>query len=395
MLGKRIYGEWVKSFTSRFYTVVVLTALALGLIVGADSVIISCVAVLFVSTAALVLFYMDSQDDSEDERGNTEDITQGIQQIQNIVHSHSDPVCQNLMDTTQEIKSMIEESSLRLHTSFQGLSGSANAEKELLMGIVDRMSSNTNQNSEISLRRFADEVGRILDDYVALFIDISDKSIQAVHKIQDMVSHLDGMFVLISDIRGIADQTNLLALNAAIEAARAGEAGRGFAVVADEVRKLSQDSNKLSEQIRERAETAKNTVTGVEEVVGDIASLDMNIAIDAKGHLDAMLKELEHVNEKVSESVTQGAAIGEEINLELSRAVEALQSADRVSQYAESMNTSIQHLLKVLASSQYENYPDVQTFIESAHKNLSQLAPVSSVISTERNNSSSGDIELY
>jgi methyl-accepting chemotaxis protein len=166
---------------------------------------------------------------------------------------------------------------------------------------------------------------------------------------QDMVKYLDGMFGLIKDIRGIADQINLLTLNAAIEAARAGEAGRGFAVVADEVRKLSQDSNALSEQIRQKAETAKSTVTNVEYVVGEIASLDMNIAIDAKGHPDAMLQELERVNEQVTRSVEHGAEIGVEINQEVVRAITALQTADEVAQYAKQISLALNYLSSVVA----------------------------------------------
>jgi len=140
------------------------------------------------------------------------------------------------------------------------------------------------------------------------------------------------MFSLIQDIRGIADQTNLLALNAAIEAARAGESGRGFAVVADEVRKLSQDSNSLSDQIQDKAENAKDRISGVEKVVGEIASLDMSIAIDAKGHLDGMLRELEEVNLRVAGTVSQSAAIGDHMNQEIHAALGALQAGDQIAQ---------------------------------------------------------------
>ncbi len=332
---------------SRVGLLAAVALVGIGLSFWMNSVVAaSLLSVVLVGLSAFI-FNSDSSD-SEQEQHEASASMDSLRSVTGSLDEKLSPVCHELESVANDIQHLVEDSSIRLHESFRGLSESANSGKDLMMGIVDQLSSDNKGPEDVSLKQFANEVGSILDDYVKLFIDISEKSVQAVHNIQDMVKHLDGMFGLINDIRGIADQTNLLALNAAIEAARAGEAGRGFAVVADEVRKLSQDSNELNEQIRERAETAKSTVTNVEKVVGEIASLDMNIAIDAKGHLDGMLAELELVNEKVAHSVSEGAAIGEEINAEVNRAVTALQTADRIAQYAKQITASSHYVGETL-----------------------------------------------
>jgi aerotaxis receptor len=94
----------------------------------------------------------------------------------------------------------------------------------------------------------------------------AEQATESASKMVEEANHIGGVM---GEIQGIAEQTNLLALNAAIEAARAGEQGRGFAVVADEVRTLSTRTQKATEKIKASVTHIQHIMTAWEKIMAD------------------------------------------------------------------------------------------------------------------------------
>ena len=239
---------------------------------------------------------------------------------------------QTIIIEIEQVKKAIHDAIDQLTQSFSGMNQNAQDTNRQINEVIETVTGRnqaTENNQEVTtVESFAREVSEVLGDYVDILVDVSDKSIQAVHHIGDMVDELEQMFSLLNEIRTIAEQTNLLALNAAIEAARAGDAGRGFAVVADEVRKLSRNTNNLSDQIRHRAEGAQSTMNEVRSIVGEIASMDLNDAINAKGQVDQKLEDLEAMNQQVARIMDSLNGLNQENRQNVNNAVRALQVGD-------------------------------------------------------------------
>ncbi|WP_332404448.1 methyl-accepting chemotaxis protein [Vibrio metschnikovii] len=129
--------------------------------------------------------------------------------------------------------------------------------------------------------------------------------------IQELEEHGNQISTILSTIQGIAEQTNLLALNAAIEAARAGEQGRGFAVVADEVRVLSQRTHASTKEIQTMIEMLQGTTGKAVGIMNDSRML-ADTSVDDAHSAAASLMQIHHAVERISDMATQIASAAEE-----------------------------------------------------------------------------------
>ena len=246
-------------------------------------------------------------------------------------------------------KTLIRDAVANLQRSFDAMARHSREQGASVSKIVDRTGD---REGDVGMQRFAVEASRQMEQLVQALEEVSGQSAQTVEHIDTMVDHLDGIFALLEDVKSIADQTNLLALNAAIEAARAGEAGRGFAVVADEVRNLSERSTAFNEQIRKLAHSSRDVVTKVRDSVQRMASRDITRSQEAKHESARIMQQVGSLNSIITQGIQEIRAAGQSIDGSVGEAVRSLQFEDIATQalgsaltHMESEATSLQELL--------------------------------------------------
>lgn len=267
-----------------------------------------------------------NETDGQDNHFVSEESTEILKKIHQILTIELIPIREQLSRQQDVINGSVESLNDSFFVMQKACKDQATLASHMVKDLLD------NDNNEYGLSKVLPETESAIDSYIDILVKVSEKSISAIHCIQEMSSKLNAVFKLLEDVQNMSDQTNLLALNAAIEAARAGEQGRGFGVVAEEVRSLAKRASSLNSQIHQHIHVAQSTVEETKATVGEIASLDMTVAIESKESIDRLLSGVKAVNDEVRIEVNKVSELGEQVQLGVNNSIQHLQFSDIVTQ---------------------------------------------------------------
>ena len=250
------------------------------------------------------------------------------------VSGHIDARAKHLSETMTKVAEGSQSQS-------EAANSMASAVEEMTVSI-DQIAENTGDVRRISdnSAALASEGGKIVQNVV----DDMEKTNQAVmntaQTMQQLGEQSDRIQNVVKVIKEIADQTNLLALNAAIEAARAGEQGRGFAVVADEVRKLAEKTGRSTQEIAEMVEQIRGSTShAIAEMVATVEMVKAGSDMAAKAG-----RSIVEINDGVSRALSGVEDISQSIREQSLASREIAVNVEKVAQMSEENSESVREV---------------------------------------------------
>ncbi|MBF8723281.1 methyl-accepting chemotaxis protein [Pseudomonas guariconensis] len=244
-------------------------------------------------------------------------MTQGLREL---IGGIGDGVTQ-IASAAEQLSAVTEQTSAGVNNQKVETDQVATAMNEMA-ATVHEVARNAEQASEAALAadQQAREGDRVVGEAIAQIERLANEVINSSEAMNQLKAESDKIGSVLDVIKSVAQQTNLLALNAAIEAARAGEAGRGFAVVADEVRSLAQRTQQSTEEIEELIASLQNGTQRVAGVMdGSRALTDSSVELTRRAGssletITRTVSAIQAMNQQIATAAEQQSATAEEIN---------------------------------------------------------------------------------
>ncbi len=289
----------------------------------------------------------------------------------------------------------------KLVNSFTTMEDSTSRQTELvtmLMSQHDNKSNGSKSDQTVNINQFLTETTATLTMFVENTVQTGALGRELVNKMGEISAKVVKIQSVLSEIEAIASQTNLLALNAAIEAARAGEAGRGFAVVADEVRKLSLRSNDFSSEIRTEMNDVSQSVTSAEGVMKTFSEKDMQFAMQSKQNVETMMGEVGKLNATMAGVIGELSEASGQVKSEVRTAITSLQFQDMASQlvtHAGRRMDALRSILEGIARIEEQRSSNKLEHVKNVIRETSELIEKTRHNPVKQVNVDAGDVELF
>src|SRR5690554_5939957 len=210
------------------------------------------------------------------------------------------------------------------------------------------LASETAQEADSLAKEGRGVVNQTVTSIKALAQEV-EKTSGVIRKLESDTSNVGS---ILDVIRGIAEQTNLLALNAAIEAARAGEAGRGFAVVADEVRTLATRTQHSTNEISQLTDNIQAAISNVSTVINDVQQASAHTSTNV-GKAESALRTINQAVETISSMNVQIATATDEQSRVTSEVSQSIIGINDLTNRNEENNQSLGRLSSTMSTSSH------------------------------------------
>lgn len=296
----------------------------------------------------------------------------------------------NTMETVSQVKTAIEQ--IASGATEQASHTNSTAQMvNLMAGSIQEITTGaqTVSVSAEKTKKAADNGEQAVNITISGMNNIKEKVFETANKIKELGDHSHQIGEIIQVIDDIAEQTNLLALNAAIEAARAGEHGKGFAVVADEVRKLAERSSKATKEIADLITNIQSlTLTAVDAMDQGTKEVEYGVQLalgagnalkEISGNIEETYEQVQHISVAAEEILTTSNHVVNAINNVSAITEENTASTEQVSAASYQVSSCIEQLASIAEQSSVGT-EEVSASIEEVTASVAEIASSSKIL---------------